>query len=94
MRASTDALKDSKSKEVAVCPRAGIEFIDRENFRIVDLYFRLRRTTWAVLLVLLLGFHNGGAHNLCGLNFDAETDNLMFTNEDVISVGHGSIPLK
>jgi hypothetical protein len=46
------------------------------------------------VLVLLSRLDDGGAHTLFGFHFDAETDDLMLTNENVIAVGHGSIPLK
>ncbi len=84
MGASTEALKDSKSKDCVIDPGVGIQFIDRKDFRSVDFGLRLRGPLRATLLVLLPGLQDGGTHILIGLNLDAEADDLMLTNENVI----------
>jgi hypothetical protein len=44
------------------------------------------------VLVLLSRLDDGGAHTLFGFHFDAETDDLMLANEDVVSVCHNKYP--
>jgi hypothetical protein len=94
MGAPTATLKDSKSKDCVIDPVSGSSSSTAKISASSISVFRLRGPLRATVLVLFSGLEDGGAEILIGFNLDAEADDLVLTNEDVISVCHGSVPLE
>jgi hypothetical protein len=69
-------------------PEVRVQFIDRAKISASSISASAWADHWrATVLVVLSGLEDGGAHIFVGLELDAEAEDLMFTDEDVILAG-------